>query len=431
LSRRIRTLKGFNDLLPGQTEHWRRLERLAHELCARYGLREGRPPCLEATELFVRSVGEQTDIVGKEMFTFETSRGPVSLRPEITASVCRAYIEHGLDRKAMNRLYYIGPAFRRENPQKGRLRQFHQIGAEILGEPAPEADVELIALAMDLVGGARVRRYEILINSIGDEACRPAYRALLVAELRSRAGSLCEDCRRRVDHNPLRVFDCKNEECQRQFESLPASVDHLCEPCRSHFDAVRAGLASLGIEARLDPRLVRGLDYYVRTTFEIRAGGLGAQNAVLGGGRYDGLIDALGGAPTPGLGWAAGMERLLIAAGAEDEPEPPRLDAFVVTLGARARDSALTLVQSLRRAGLAVGWDTGGRGLGGQMKRADRSGARFAVLVGDDEIERGRATLKDLESGEQSEAPLASELLARHIADGLRAADGRDPRERT
>ena len=415
MNKRIQSLRGFHDLVPGETEHWRDLEGVAHSLCGRYGFREIRPAIVEPTELFVRSVGASTDIVGKEMFSFGPEAESVSLRPEITASVCRAYLERGLSRKGSSRLYYVGPGFRRERPQKGRLRQFHQIGIEVFGEPAPVTDAEVLALGRDLVETAGVSTYEILINSLGDDACRPQYREILVRALSELSDELCDDCQRRIDRNPLRVLDCKKNRCRERFEGLPKSADHLCGDCREHFDGVRNGLAKLGIEARLDPTLVRGLDYYVRTSFEIRAGGLGAQNAVLGGGRYDGLVEQLGGPPTPAIGWAAGIERILIAAGLADQEAPARLDAYLVTLGDLARERALGFVQELRHTGLSVGWDTSGRGLGGQMKRADRSGARFAVLIGDDELERGSVTLKDLTTGEQSEGPPDPEMLAEHL----------------
>jgi histidyl-tRNA synthetase len=413
---RYQTLRGFRDLLPGETEHWQRLEAGARELFRRYAFREIRPPHLEASELFVRSVGEATDIVGKEMFTMDAGEGEtVSLRPEITASVCRAYVQNALDRAGLSRFFYIGPAFRKERPQKGRLRQFHQAGVEVLGEASPETDVEVIAVGVDLVTLAGVKEWRLLLNSIGDPACRPAYRAALVAFLESRRELLCGECQDRIERNPLRVLDCKKEPCQAATVGAPATVDHLCEACREHFAGVRRGLDALDIRYELTPRLVRGLDYYVRTTFEIQAGGLGSQNAVLGGGRYDDLVRELGGGDVPGIGWAAGIERLLIAAGREGDPAPAQLEVFVVTLGERARECALPLVQALRGQGLAVSWDPAGRGLGGQMKRAGRSGARFAVLVGDDELERGMATLKDLASGEQGEGPLDPGALARLV----------------
>jgi histidyl-tRNA synthetase len=413
---RYQTLRGFRDLLPGETEHWQRLEAGARELFRRYAFREIRPPHLEASKLFVRSVGEATDIVGKEMFTMDAGEGEtVSLRPEITASVCRAYVQNALDRAGLSRFFYIGPAFRKERPQTGRLRQFHQAGVEVLGEASPETDVEVIAVGVDLVTLAGVKEWRLLLNSIGDPACRPAYRAALVAFLESRRELLCGECQDRIERNPLRVLDCKKEPCQAATVGAPATVDHLCEACREHFAGVRRGLDALDIRYELTPRLVRGLDYYVRTTFEIQAGGLGSQNAVLGGGRYDDLVRELGGGDVPGIGWAAGIERLLIAAGREGDPAPAQLEVFVVTLGERARECALPLVQALRGQGLAVSWDPAGRGLGGQMKRAGRSGARFAVLVGDDELERGMATLKDLASGEQGEGPLDPGALARLV----------------
>lgn len=413
---RYQSLRGFRDLLPGQTEHWQRFEERVRELMRRYGYREIRVPHLEATELFARSVGEATDIVGKEMFTFETGDESVSLRPEMTAQVCRAYVQHGLDRRGMHRLYYLGPAFRKERPQRGRLRQFHQVGLEVFAEPAPETDVESIAVAWEMVGALGIRGRRLVLNSLGDPSSRAGYRQGLQAYLREVADRLCRDCVGRIETNPMRVLDCKKEGCREATAGAPSVLDYLDGPAREHFDAVRSGLARLGIEPEIDPRLVRGLDYYVRTTFEIRADGLGAQDAVLGGGRYDGLVKALGGGDVPGLGWAAGIERLMIAAGLEDVEAAPELDAYLVTLGERARAQALERVQELRARGLAVAWDTSDHGLGGQMKRAGRSGARFAVLVGDDELDRARATIKDLGSGEQLEGPLEADELARWIA---------------
>lgn len=415
MARRYQTLRGFKDLLPGETEHWQAFEQEARGLCRRYGFREIRTPHLEPTELFVRSVGQETDIVGKEMFTFDAGDDSVTLRPEITASVCRSFVEHSLGRQGQTRLYYIGPCFRRERPQKGRLRQFHQVGVEILDEPAPGADVELIALGLAIVEAAGVPNHQLLINSIGDDQCRPRFRQALIDFLKSKADVLCEDCRRRIDRNPLRVLDCKNAPCQAALLDAPRTVDHLCEPCRDHFAEVTGGLEALGIPYRIEPKLVRGLDYYVRTTFEVRAVGLGSQDAVLGGGRYDGLVAELGGGPVPAIGWAAGMERLLIASGKEEQPVPQSLDAFIVTLGEAARARVLPLVQALRGLGLAVGWDSGGRGLNSQMKRADRQGARFAVLIGDDELARERVTIKDLATGQQGEGPLAPAALADYL----------------
>jgi histidyl-tRNA synthetase len=421
---RFQSLRGFRDLLPGETEHWQRFEAQARELMRRYGYREIRVPHLEATELFARSVGEATDIVGKEMFTFETGEESVSLRPEMTAQVCRAYIQHGLDRRGIQRLYYLGPAFRKERPQRGRLRQFHQLGLEVFAEPAPETDVEAIAVAWELIGALGIAGRRLVVGSLGDAGTRPAYRAALQEFLEGVSDRLCQDCVARIGTNPMRVLDCKKDGCRAATEGAPSILEHLSDEARAHFDSVLDGLGRLGIEAEVDPRLVRGLDYYVRTTFEIRAAGLGAQDAVLGGGRYDGLVKALGGGDVPGLGWAAGIERLMIAAGLDDALAAPELDAYLVTLGERARGEALARVQALRAEGLAVAWDTSGHGLGGQMKRAGRSGARYAVLVGDDELDRGQATIKDLSSGKQLEGPLDPAALARWVREAREPGPG-------
>lgn len=395
---RFTSLRGFHDILPGESERWQRFEAAVRDRMRRYGLREIRPPMLEATELFTRSVGEGTDIVGKEMFTLAAGDESVTLRPELTASVCRAFVEHGLDRLGQTRLYYIGAAFRKERPQKGRLRQFHQIGAELFGEPAPGADVETIALAWELVQLAGVPSPRLTINSLGDAAAREAHRTALIAFLRAREDQLDPDSRARIDRNPLRVLDSKLPATKRALQGAPLLLDHLEPEAREHFEAVQAGLRAVGVPFELDPHLVRGLDYYVRTTFEIAADTGGSQNAVLGGGRYDRLLASLGGPDLAGIGFAAGIERLLLAAGAAPDAPAP-LDAFVVTLGAAAAARALALVQALRAAGVAVLWDPGGRNLSGQMKRAHRCGARHALVLGDDELAQGEITVRSLASG--------------------------------
>jgi histidyl-tRNA synthetase len=429
MARKFQTLRGFRDLLPGETEHWQRFEAGARELLRRYGFREIRPPMLEATELFVRSVGADTDIVGKEMFVFGDGEESLCLRPEVTAAVCRAYIQHGLDRAGLSRLYYLGPCFRKERPQKGRYRQFHQVGVEVLGEQTPETDVEAIVLALETVRLAGVTDAELVLNTIGDESCRPAYREALVGFLERVEDRLCPDCRTRLRTNPMRVLDCKVEADQALYEEAPTIGAFLTPAARGHFEQVLAQLAELGVAATVDERLVRGLDYYVHTTFEIRArSGLGAQNAVLGGGRYDGLVRELGGSATPGLGWAAGIERLLIAGGRAAEEAPAAVDAYVVTLGDAARGRALPLVQALRAEGLATLWDPAGHGLGGQMKRAGRSGARFAVLIGEEELARGTATIKDLVTGHQEEGPGAAAALAEHLRRAAAATGHKETR---
>jgi histidyl-tRNA synthetase len=426
LARKYQTLRGFRDLVPGETERWQRFEERARDILRRYGYREIRTPLLEATELFVRSVGENTDIVGKEMFSFGDEDESMTLRPEVTASVCRAYVQNAFDRQGISRVWYLGPCFRKERPQKGRYRQFHQVGAEVFGEDSPKTDVESLALAVEVVRAAGVDECQLIVNSIGDESCRPAYRAALVEFLNGVADRLSEDSRARIHSNPMRVLDSKLEADQAACAEAPRITEWLSDACRAHYEQVLAGLDRLGIPYVEDPRLVRGLDYYVNTTFEIRAtSGLGSQNAVLGGGRYDGLVAELGGPKVPALGWAAGIERLLLASGALDEAARADVDVFVVAMGERAQSEALERVQALRREGLAVTWDPAGRGLGGQMKRANRSGARFAVLFGDDELERGTSTVKDLDSGHQDEGPGDAKAIAAHLRRRAAARDDR------
>lgn len=410
------TVRGTRDQLPDEVERWVALEEMLREHLSRYGFREIRMPLLEATELFARGVGSETDIVSKEMYTFESSGERVSLRPEATASVCRAYVQHGLDRANLTRLFYLGPMFRYERPQKGRYRQFHQLGVETFGDPGPGVDAEVIEMAVRLVERLGVGGTELRIGSIGDAECRPAYRASLTAFLEARRPELCEDCRRRAETNPLRVLDCKKESCQSVLAAAPRMLDALCGECRGHFERVRALLGEMGVDFCVDPRLVRGLDYYTRTTFELKAEGLGAQDTVVGGGRYDGLVQELGGRPTPGFGWAMGLERLLLVV--PEEALTPRrgADLFIVSLGDECRRVGRRLAGELRRAGLRVLYDTRGRALGGQMKRAGRSGARWALFLGEEELAGGEGRLKDLATGDQDSVPLDDlELLARRL----------------
>lgn len=412
---RFTSLRGFSDILPGESERWQAFEASARNLMRRYGFREIRPPMLEPTELFVRTVGEATDIVGKEMFTMQSGDESFSLRPELTASVCRAFVEHSLDRAGLTRLYYLGPAFRKERPQKGRLRQFHQIGVEWFGESAPGADVETIAVAWDLVQAAGVRSPALSINTLGDVPSRTRYREALVGFLRECEDQLDAESRSRIERNPMRVLDSKDPATQRALQSAPAMLDFLGDDERAHFSGVCEGLTSIGIPFCIDAKLVRGLDYYVRTTFEVSADTGGAQNAVLGGGRYDNLVAELGGPQMPGIGFAAGIERLFLAAGDAAPAAAPPIDLFVVTLGEAAQQRVLPFVQALRTAGLAALWDPAGRGLSGQMKRANRCGARFAVIFGDDEIARGVVRLRDLANGVEADAPFDAVRLAAQL----------------
>jgi histidyl-tRNA synthetase len=383
---------------------WNRVEAAAREVFHSYNYHEIRTPILEETELFARGVGQETDIVTKEMYTFEDRDGSsLTLRPENTASVIRAYIEHRLDqRPGVQKLYYLGPMFRRERPQKGRYRQFYQIGSEAIGSESPAVDAEVIEMVIALLRKAGLDGFKLLINSVGDRNCRPQYVELLRRELKAVAGGMCGDCQRRAETNPLRVLDCKVEADQQIIEGLPHIVDHLCDACRAHFDAVRRYLEDRGIEYEVRPRLVRGLDYYMRTTFEVVHGALGAQNSVLGGGRYDGLAESLGSKmPAPGIGFSIGEDRLVMSV--EEQQCPERLDVLIAPLGEPALRRAAVIARDLRQNGFSVEV-TEGR-LKRAMELANKIGARFALIVGEDELAAGRFALKNLASGEQRELP--------------------------
>ncbi|HZN54411.1 MAG TPA: histidine--tRNA ligase [Candidatus Polarisedimenticolaceae bacterium] len=423
MATRYQALRGTHDILPDDVAAWQRLEATTREVFARYGFREIRTPLLEATELFARSVGASTDIVRKEMYTLQAGDDSVTLRPESTAPVVRAFIEHAMDREVAAgypvRLFYIGPMFRYERPQKGRQRQFHQIGAEVLGAPEPLADAEtihMLALLLDTLG---IRERELRINSVGDETCAPRFRETLVAWLAERRDQLCSDCRRRMDENPLRVFDCKVEADRRLLASAPSIADALCAPCADHFAEVRRRLDALEVSWVLDARLVRGLDYYRRTVFEVVSSDLGAQNAIVGGGRYDGLVAELGGPAIPGFGFAMGMERLvsLLPAPAAEAG----LDVTIIALGPEGFEAAPKLAAALRRDGVSVVMPMQERPMGAQFKRAERLGARFALYVGESEVRAGRYPLKDLRS--QTQVVAGPGEVAALVREGRR--DGR------
>ena len=398
----IPAIRGTRDILPGESERWRRAEQVIHEVCARYGYREIRTPVIEREELFAKGTGETTDIVQKEMYAFEDKGGErVTLRPEATPSMVRAFVEHALEQQLPTvKLFSLGPMFRYERPQKGRYRQFHQLDVEVFGITAAALDAEVIEMAAALVRALGIEDAELVINSVGCPDCRPGFNAALIAALGGRQAALCGDCRRRAASNPLRIFDCKVPACQPIVDALPHSTDHLCDECRGHFEATTSHLAALGLDHRVSHRLVRGLDYYTRTTFEVLSGQLGAQNALLGGGRYDGLVRQLGGPDRSGIGFAAGLERLVLAMPEGVEAGSP--DAFVVALGDAARQPAHVLARDLRHAGLVALVDYDARSLRAQMKRADRSGARRVLILGDDELARGEVTVKDMGSGEQA-----------------------------
>ena len=412
----IKAVKGTRDLLPPATSVWNHVDAAAREVFRRYNYQEIRTPIFEETALFVRGVGEDTDVVSKEMYTFEDRDGAsLTLRPEATASVMRAYIEHRLDQiPGLKKYYYIGPMFRRERPQKGRFRQFFQIGAEAIGSESPLVDAEVIELVIDVLRHAGIDNFHLLLNSIGDANCRPQYLALLREKLRDVAPQMCGDCQRRAVSNPLRVLDCKVPGDQPIIEALPSIADHLCEPCRSHFSVVRTYLDARGIEYEVKPRMVRGLDYYMRTTFEITHGALGAQNSVLGGGRYDGLAESLGSrVAAPGIGFSIGEDRLVMGVEeAHPDAHKPVIDVFLAPLGDAAELQSGTLAAELRAEGIAVE-RSADRKLKRALEVANKSGARYALIVGDDELASGTYQLKNMATGEQ--VSLTRAALAEHI----------------
>jgi histidyl-tRNA synthetase len=395
---KITAPRGTVDVYPPESGEWNRLEAEIRALAHRFGYGEIRTPMFEATELFVRGVGETTDIVEKEMYTFTDKGGrSMTLRPEWTAPVVRAVLQHNLLAQGPLRLYYVGPFFRYERPQAGRYRQANQFGVECFGHAEPEADVEVMQLAMELVLRHGIADAKLQINSIGDAACRPAYRDALLAHFRPHVAQLSEDSQRRLERNPLRLLDSKAEADAPFIASAPRFVDYLCAPCRAHFDAIVRYLDEMGVPYAIDPLIVRGFDYYTRTVFEIRSSALGAQSALCGGGRYDGLVESLGGPPTPAVGFGLGIERFLMVLRAQaGAAEAPRSGFQGIALGERARTFLVPVLAALRGSGVTAFMDYGDRKLTAQFKAADRNGARYAVIVGDDELAKGEIVLRDL-----------------------------------
>jgi histidyl-tRNA synthetase len=402
------TIKGFRDILPWETVTWQRLEKEARALFRSFGFQEIMPPLMEMTELFSRSIGEDTDIVSKEMYTLTDSKGRgMTLRPEATASLVRAYIQHRLyEKNPIQKLFLLGPMFRHERPQKGRFRQFHQVDAEIFGDPGPRSDAEVIVLAMTLFEAVGLSGLSLQINSLGNPDCRSAFREELRKYLARKIASLCGDCQRRTETNPLRVFDCKLEGCGEVVSKAPSILDYICEDCRAHFQSLQEYLQASGIAFNVNHRLVRGLDYYTRTTFEIQTDRLGAQNAVLGGGRYDGLSKQLGGPDHPAIGFALGIERVVALLDEEGPQALPVPDLFIAGLGPEAEKKVFRWANDLRRAGLWVEIDYTSKGLKAQLKRADRLGARRTLIVGDNEIASGKGILRDMAAKTQTEVTL-------------------------
>jgi histidyl-tRNA synthetase len=423
---KITAIKGFSDILPGEVEIWQAVEAKARQIFKAYNFSEIRIPILEKTELFSRSIGETTDIVEKEMYTFEdrdsrsaevTEATKLTLRPEGTAGVVRAYVESEIYKtEPVRKLYYMGPMFRRERPQKGRMRQFHQIGAEALGRSDPFIDAEILLLLSDFFGALGLTEPSLQINSLGDSECRPKYRETLLAFLKARQESLCDNCRRRIERNPLRALDCKEPGCIQATKDAPSILDSLCANCQEHFTTVQRLLRETNVQFNLNPRMVRGLDYYCRTTFEWTTTRLGAQGAVAAGGRYDGLVQELGGPAIPGIGFALGVERLTMLLSMQEARTTNGPSCYVAWVGKKARDWAFPLVHRLRQQGLSVETEGEARSLKSQMRRADKLKAAAVLIVGDDELARGKAVWRDMASKQQEEINLdtiEAEVMAR------------------
>lgn len=397
--------KGTKDVLPADIYKWHYVEDAFAEICRKYGYKEIRTPDFEHTELFKRGVGDTTDIVQKEMYTWEQAKRSLTLRPEGTSPVVRAMVEHKLYAEVQPlKFYYDIPCFRYEKPQSGRLRAFHQLGIEVFGTDNMMADAEVIALADDFISQMGIRDVELRINSIGCPKCRKKYKDALKAYLKPKYDQLCDTCKSRYETNPMRILDCKSPEDQALVAAAPVMLDYLCDDCRDAFEELKEDLTAMGIEFTVDPGIVRGLDYYTKTAFEFVTGSIGAQSTVCGGGRYDNLSEELGGPPIPGVGFGLGIERLLLtmeAAGTLPE-NPYGADAFIVVMGNAAKKVGLKLMQQLRKEGLHVEMDILARNVKNQFKYADRTNAKSTIVIGDDEIEKGKVQLKDMDSGEQT-----------------------------
>ena len=407
----ITAIKGFNDILPTESGRWQFIEQAARRVFELNGFSEIRVPIMEKTELFCRSIGDATDIVEKEMYSFiDKGENGVTLRPEGTAGVMRAFIEHKLyAQDPVAKLYYLGPMFRYERPQKGRYRQFHQIGAEITGVHDPLADAQVLNMLVQFFREIGLNEPQLQVNSLGCPECRPAYRATLIEFLEKRVDALCEDCRRRLSANPLRALDCKVLGCIEATAGAPSVLDNLCSACDDHFASVKRYLDLTGTSYSINPRMVRGLDYYTRTTFEMVTGLLGSQSAVAAGGRYDGLISQLGGPSIPGIGFAMGVERVALLLGEKDFSRQP--DLFMATVGAGERAFAFSLMNKLLQKGIRVEMDYEGKSLKSQMRRADKLGARYSVVIGETEVASGRAVFKCMKDGGQVEVLLEAEAV--------------------
>ena len=414
MAQKTKAVRGTGDILPADSYKWQTVERILLETAETYGFREMRTPVFEHTELFQRSVGDTTDVVQKEMYTFEDKGGrSLTLRPEGTAGMARAMLEHGLYNGPLPlKVCYLTACYRYEKPQAGRLREFHQFGVETFGTDSPAADAETISLGAAILGRLGVEKVALEINSIGCPTCRAEYHKALGAYFQSREADLCETCHGRLQKNPMRILDCKSPVCGEIATGAPVILDFLCDDCRTHFESVQQYLKATDVAYQINPRIVRGLDYYTRTVFEFVSGDIGAQGTVCGGGRYDGLIEELGGQRTPSLGFAMGLERIMMileSQGAE-LPEPPDCLLYIAGMGDAAQTEAYKTVAMLRDEGFHAECDVAGRSLKAQMKYADKIGARFSMVLGDTELSEGSAKLKDMQTGETRDVKLGTEL---------------------
>lgn len=414
-----RAVKGTNDILPSFIHKWQFVESSMLDTARLFGFSEIRVPVFEHTEVFKRSVGDTTDVVQKEMYTFDDKGGrSITLRPELTAGVIRSVLENGLTNGPLPlKVCYIGGCYRYEKPQAGRLREFHQFGVECVGAAAPNADAEVIALAKQVLDNIGIQKISLEINSIGCPECRKKYQEALKDYFRKNIDTLCATCRDRLERNPMRILDCKSPVCKELCENAPVVIDYLCDECEEHFNEVKKHLDWAGITYTVNPHIVRGLDYYTRTVFEFVSGDIGAQSTVCGGGRYDGLIAQMGGQPTPSLGFAMGIERLMMVLEAQnaDMPEAPTCDLYIASMGDNASLKATALCNSLREDGFSVQTDICAKGLKAQMKFANKIGAKFTLVLGDDELNNNTAKLKNMQSGEETEialSELSEELLS-------------------
>ena len=409
-------IRGTGDVLPNDSHRWQFVENTMLETARLFGFREIRTPVFEHTELFVRSVGDTTDVVQKEMYTFDDNGGrSITLRPEGTAGAVRAFLEHGLHNEALpQKVSYVTSCYRYEKPQAGRLREFHQFGVECFGAAEPQADAEIISLAAAAFEALGIKNLSLEINSIGCPECRAKFYDALREYFGSNQGELCETCKGRLERNPMRILDCKSPVCKKIAEGAPTVLDYICDDCRDHFEKTKSYLTAMGIEYTVNPTIVRGLDYYTRTVFEFVSGDLGAQSTVCGGGRYDGLVEQMGGPKTAALGFAVGLERLLMIMDAQkcEFPETKPCDVYIAPMGEKAAIMASKLAKMLRAEGFFAETDIVGRGLKAQMKYANKIGAKYTVVLGDDEIATGKANLKCMETGEQTEVSLPDGLIS-------------------